>query len=204
MIATLINSPEAQQLKINNCLNTAMFQLGLSHLCKSRCWPGLQSSLGLTWGEIHFQAPSLGCWQATSFACCWLEDISPLQCGPLYKTLPIQLLAEKTGGGRASKTVPEFFGNLGSKVVSHHLCVFCSLEGSYQAQPIRGGNFTRTYIPGSNSHWAPILEAACLLRFGLQSEILLGFPGGSVVKNPLSVQESQETQVGKISWRRAW
>lgn len=42
MLATLINSPRAQQLKINNCLNTAMFQLSLSHLCKSRCWPGLQ------------------------------------------------------------------------------------------------------------------------------------------------------------------
>ena len=63
MLATLINSPKASWLKINSCLNTAMFQLSLLHPCKSRCWPGLQSSLGLTWGEIHFQAPSLGCSQ---------------------------------------------------------------------------------------------------------------------------------------------
>ena len=35
----------------------------------------------------------------------------------------------------------------------------------------------------------------------------LGFPGGSVVKNPPTVQEPQEMQVrslGKIPWSRAW
>ena len=27
-----------------------------------------------------------------------------------------------------------------------------------------------------------------------------GFPGGSVVKNPLAIQETQETRVGSLSW----
>ena len=35
-----------------------------------------------------------------------------------------------------------------------------------------------------------------------------GFPGGSVVKNPLAIQEKQEIQVRswvrKITWRREW
>ena len=35
-----------------------------------------------------------------------------------------------------------------------------------------------------------------------------GFPGGSEVKNPPAMQDSQETEVqsplGKIPWRRAW
>ena len=48
---------------------------------------------------------------------------------------------------------------------------------------------------------ASILEAAFHLRFGIQPEIMLGFPGGSVVKNPLSVQESQETQVQSLGWK---
>ena len=30
---------------------------------------------------------------------------------------------------------------------------------------------------------------------------MLGFPSGSVVKNPLSVQESQETQVQSLCWK---
>ena len=36
----------------------------------------------------------------------------------------------------------------------------------------------------------------------------MGFPGGSVVKNPAAMQEPQETRVqsrvGKIPWRREW
>ena len=32
----------------------------------------------------------------------------------------------------------------------------------------------------------------------------MGFPGGSVVKNPPAVQETQETWVERIPWRRAW
>ena len=32
-----------------------------------------------------------------------------------------------------------------------------------------------------------------------------GFPGGSVVKNPPSMQETQETPgLGRFPWRRAW
>ena len=35
--------------------------------------------------------------------------------------------------------------------------------------------------------------------------MLLGSPGGSVVKNPLSMQETQfDALVGKVPWRRAW
>ena len=32
----------------------------------------------------------------------------------------------------------------------------------------------------------------------------LGFPGGSGVKNPPAMQESQEMQVRSLGWRRAW
>ena len=29
----------------------------------------------------------------------------------------------------------------------------------------------------------------------------MGFPGGSVIKNPSAVQELQETQVGSLGWK---
>jgi len=38
--------------------------------------------------------------------------------------------------------------------------------------------------------------------------IFVGLPGGSVIKNPTTMQKMQQTKfnawVGKIPWRRAW
>ena len=53
---------------------------------KVLAWAAVISRLDLGRNPLSGSLPWL--FSTSSFACCWLEDISPLQCGPLYRTAP--------------------------------------------------------------------------------------------------------------------